>query len=88
MAIQSSDTRSTARTVRLTDEEGKTHEVCHVAGGIRDGYSVSIVVDVFDTAALSEHQQEVQEQVMSFVSAIFTDAAATGIPVGPVSEAD
>lgn len=88
MSILSHDTRSTSRTVRLTDEEGKTHEVCHVNGSIRDGRSVSIVVDVFEASTLTDHLQDVQEQVMTFVSAVFADAQQTGLPVCPMSKAE
>lgn len=88
MPIQSRDTRSSSRTVRLTDEEGKTHEVCHVTGSIRDGRSVSIVVDVFEASVVTENLQDVREQVMTFVSAVFADAQQTGVPVCPMSEAE
>lgn len=88
MEIQSRDSRSTARTVRLTDEEGRTHEVCHVTGSIRDGHSVAIVVDVYDASALTAQMEAVQTEVMRFVDAIFTDAQASGLPVCPMSEAD
>lgn len=88
MEIQSRDSRSTARTIRLTDEEGVTRDVCHVAGSIRDGRSVSIVVDVYDTATVTAQQPAVAAEVMRFVSAVFADAAQTGLPVAQMSEAD
>ena len=83
--IQSRDSRSTARTIRLTDDGGAVHEVCHVSGSIRDGRSVAIVVDVFEPSSLSGHEQAVMDEVMHFVSAVFADAAATGLPVCPMN---
>lgn len=88
MSILSRDTRSTARTIRLTDEEGKIHEVCHVRSSICDGRSVTLVVDVFEASTVTEHLQDVLEQVMTFVSAVFADARQTGLPVCPMSEAE
>lgn len=88
MEIQSRDSRSTSRTIRLTDEEGVTRDVCHVGSSIRDGKSVSIVVDVYDTATVTAQQTAVTAEVMRFVGAVFVDAAQTGLPVAPMSEAD
>lgn len=88
MTIQSRDSRSTARTVRLTDEEGKTRDVCHVTSRIYDGRSITLVVDVHDATALSTQMAAAQAEVMSFISAVFADAQQTGLPVCPMSEAE
>lgn len=87
MAIQSSDSRSSSRMIRATDQDGKPQEVCHVSSSIKDGRMVSIQVSVLASSSLTENMADVQEQVMSFISAVFTDAALTGIPVRAMSEA-
>lgn len=87
MEIQSRDSRSTSRTIRLTDDAGVTRDVCHVAGSIRDGRAVTIAVDVHDAAIPAAQLPAVQAEVMRFVDAVFADAASTGLPVG-ISEAE
>lgn len=87
MAIQSSDSRSSSRVIHAADQDGKTQEVCHISGSIRDGRMVSIQVSVLAPSSVAAYMTDVQEQVMSFISAVFTDAALTGIPVRTISEA-
>lgn len=87
MSIQSSDSRSTSRVLRVTEQDGKTQDVCHVSGCIKDGRLVSVQVSVLAPSSVAACMADVQDQVMSFVSAVFSDAALTGIPVRPMSEA-
>lgn len=87
MAIQSSDSRSSSRMIRTADQDGKMQEVCHVSGSIKDGHMVAIQVSVLASSSLTAHMADVQEEVMSFISAVFTDAALTGLPVRAMSEA-
>jgi len=88
MSLQSSDTRSSSRVIRVAGADNSIRDVCHISSSIKDGRSVTVSVLVVDTEIAAQHACEVQDQVMDFVYAAFSDAAATGIPVRACGEGD
>lgn len=71
----------------LAMENGQRVSVAHCNANLRGSQGVSINIDVADPALCAANRDALIPAVMSFISSVFAQAAADGVPVeGTVGE--
>lgn len=63
-------------------DSGERRNVANVNASLRGAKGVSINVDVVDPELCNENYVAVTEAVMAFVTSVFEQASALGVPVG------
>ncbi len=84
MAVIRNDSQQTTANISVTREDGERVQAVSASCHIRPGRSVSINVDVLDTAAITDdNRAEIGAAVTQYITEEMAKAATLGVPVAP-----